>query len=244
MNADLGFDDRRADARFPVRIPVYTENGGSVDSFTSTDLSVGGACLEYEGETVYEPGDKLRVALRLPNSKRTVEVDAEVRWTAKERKRFGIRFGQGARAVIAALIASIVSMAPVEASAEASVPTFDPHADTTVDGHGSGQRPDEYTLMEAFQTQFEAFDKCVAKAKGKSNKTLEGSAKMQVLLNPSGSRPLGINADMPQPHAKKKALRECLRRAAAAAPFPGYDGPPIVAEFEFELDPGYVYEEE
>jgi len=59
-----------------------------------------------------------------------------------------------------------------------------------------------------------------------------------VLLDPNGSTPLGGNAKLPPETGAKKRLRKCLRSVAAAANYPAYDGPPVVVEFSFELDPG------
>ena len=75
------------------------------------------------------------------------------------------------------------------------------------------------------------------------NETLPGDVDVEVLLNPKGHEPLGINAKLPR-QVDKSSLRECLRGAVAAAAYPSYDGPPVVVNFSFELDPGTYWEEE
>lgn len=127
----------------------------------------------------------------------------------------------------------------------ANVADFDPNADFVLelDKYGS-ERPDEYAVQQAFFGQFEALDECVAKHKQRkgSDNQLLGDVAMAVKLNPEKRRPFAVNAQMPEDYAKAKKLADCLREAAASAPYPTYDGPPVIVEFEFELDPGY-YEE-
>jgi hypothetical protein len=235
--------DRRAHERFPVRIEMTARRGDRVIACTSEDLSLGGAKLKAEEHHDLRPGERLQLSFQLPGQRRTLEVEGEVRWKGRDHKYFGIEFGRGIRATLAAFFATLAVASPQMVSATSAVPTFDPNADMSL-GEGSGQRPDEFTLLQAFEQQFGAFDRCVDAAKHEADRTLDGNAKMQILLNPAGKRPLGVNAEMPKKHKKKAKLRECLRQAAAQAPFPRYDGPPIVVDFEFQLDAGYTYEED
>ena len=108
-----------------------------------------------------------------------------------------------------------------------------------MDMDGGSERPDQQGVLEAFSRRYDAIDACVVDSRGKSDKQIEGEAHVAVLLNPKGATPLGVNADLPTPAAKNRRLRECLRAAAASAEYPSYDGPPMVVEFDFELDPGY-----
>jgi len=71
-----------------------------------------------------------------------------------------------------------------------------------------------------------------------------GDVVIAVKLNPKSSKPFGVNATMPEKYSSATKLKDCLREAAAAAPYPKWDGPPRVVEFEFELDPGSVWVEE
>ncbi len=127
----------------------------------------------------------------------------------------------------------------------ANVAEFDPNADFSLDldAYG-GERPDEYAVQQAFFNQFGALDICVLneKERTKSDTQLAGDVTMAVKLNPKDSKPFGINATMPESYIEATALTDCLRDATAGAPYPTYDGPPVVVEFEFELDPGYVTE--
>ncbi len=130
----------------------------------------------------------------------------------------------------------------------ANISEFDPTADMEFDMDKWGsEMPDEYGVQEAFSNSFTAMDDCVwnfKEKKGLTKKTLEGDVKMSVKLNPKKSEPLAINVEMPEKYAEKDKLAKCLRDAAASAPYPTYDGPPYVVNFEFELDAGSVWVEE
>jgi hypothetical protein len=78
----------------------------------------------------------------------------------------------------------------------------------------------------------------------KAEKQLQGDVKVGVLVNPAKHRPLGVNANLPGKHDKDQKLKDCIREAAASAPYPTYDGPPRVIDFEFELDAGSEWVEE
>lgn len=122
----------------------------------------------------------------------------------------------------------------------ASIASFDPDAavEFDLDAYGT-DRPDQYAIEQAFATQYGAFDECVAAAKKrkKSGKQLPGDVSMAIKLNPKSDKPFAVNADMPG-EIKDEKLKDCLREAAAAAAYPKYDGPPVVTNFTFELDPG------
>ena len=127
-------------------------------------------------------------------------------------------------------------------SVTANIAEFDPTADVAFDLDKYGvERPDEYAVQQAFFDQFGALDECVWAEKDRrhSEDQLLGDVSMAVKLNPEKSRPFGVNATMPEGYDKAKKLNDCLREAAASAPYPTYDGPPVVVDFEFELDPGY-----
>ena len=130
----------------------------------------------------------------------------------------------------------------------ANVATFDPNADIALDldAYGS-ERPNEYEIQQRFFDSFEAMDACVWSEKertGKTEEQLPGDVQMAVKLNPKQSRPFGVNATLPDAVAKSTKLNECLREAAAGVAYPTYDGPPVVVNFEFELDAGSVWVEE
>ncbi|TPV95022.1 MAG: hypothetical protein B7733_12060 [Myxococcales bacterium FL481] len=150
-----------------------------------------------------------------------------------------------ATSVVASLVAASAALSSPQAHAAASaasVPTFEAGKQTNdLDRHDGSEWPDELEIVSAFENQFERFDACVAdeKKRRRSAKRLAGEAAVQVLLNPAGHVPLGLNTSMPKPYTKRKQFVACLRTAAAQAPFPAYDGPPLVVDFEFELDPGY-----
>ena len=127
----------------------------------------------------------------------------------------------------------------------ANIAEFDPNADISLDMDKYGsEHPDEYAIQQAFFGQFGAIDECVWAEKDRrgSEAQLQGDVALAVKLNPEQSRPFGVNASMPEGYEKATELTNCLREAAAAAPYPTWDGPPRVVEFEFELDPGYVEE--
>ena len=123
----------------------------------------------------------------------------------------------------------------------ANIAKFDPNADMVLDINGGTARPDDYAVQEAFFGQFGALDECVWAEKDRrgSEDQLPGDVTISVKLNPEGSTPFGVNADMPERLAKAEKLETCMREAAAGAPYPTYDGPPLIVEFETEIDPGY-----
>ena len=206
---------------------------------TTSNLSAGGACLELEGEAP-SIGDAVTFSFAVPGRPEPIEVEAEVRWTAGEHKRrCGIMFRRGHQRLLAAMIAGLIGIASGTVSANTTVPTFDPNANTVLDMDSGGERPDKQAVLDAFSQEYDAIDACVIDSKGDRDKQLVGEAHVAVLLNPAGDTPLGINAELPDSIAKNRQLRECLRGAVAKADYPSYDGPPIVVEFDFELDPGY-----
>ena len=136
------------------------------------------------------------------------------------------------------ILTAIVSMlfaAPVFAA----VPEFNPEAPLDLDRYEGSERPDEEVVMERFNGTFEAIDRCVETERKRAHvDQVDGNAFVDVLLNPKGNRPLGVNAKTDSDSSRNK-LQGCLREAVASAKFPGYDGPPVVVNFEFEIDPGY-----
>jgi len=241
MQALFDPSNRRTNPRFEMRLPIQADAAGRSSSGASTNFSAGGACIELDGA---QPaiGEAITVRFEVPGAPEVIAVDAEVRWTQPgERPKVGIMFRAGHQRLIAALVAGVIGAASATASAAATttVPTFDPAADVVMDMDSGGERPDSQRVLEAFSRRYDAIDACVVDSRGKSDKQLGGEAHVAVLLNPKGATPLGVNADLPAPIIKDRRLRECLRAAAAGAEFPSYDGPPIVVEFDFELDPGY-----
>jgi hypothetical protein len=113
-----------------------------------------------------------------------------------------------------------------------------------MDKFGGAERPDQYVIQQAFFNQFAALDECVWAEKDRrgSEDQLLGDVSMAVKLNPESQRPFGVNAQMPKGFEKSGKLKDCLREAAANAGYPTYDGPPVIVDFEFELDPGYAEE--
>ena len=132
---------------------------------------------------------------------------------------------------------------------KAGVADFDPTADFVLDldAYGS-ERPDDYDIELAFAESFDTMDKCVAEykagAKLKPENQLAGELEVAVKLNPKKGPPLGINLDLPERYKEATNLESCMRKAVAMAPYPKYDGPPIIAEFQTELDPGMEYLDE
>ena len=231
--------ERREHERFDIRIPVHLEGVGNA---RSENISAGGACISCEGEAP-AIGERVQMAVDLPSG--PVQVDAEVRWASKCKRKVGLQFRGGQKAAIAAFITAFVGATQIaSAAASLTVPEFDPQGDVQLDMERGGERPDEYNVMQAFEQQYDSFDQCVAEAKGKSHKQWPGDVHVEVLLNPDGHIPLGVNAQVPGSAAKKRGLRECLRSAVASAEYPSYDGPPVVVEFDFELDPGTEWVEE
>jgi hypothetical protein len=127
---------------------------------------------------------------------------------------------------------------------KASMAEFDPNADLDLDAWGGSERPDDYAVQMAFNATTEQMDACIAEfktAKGiKTEKQLDGDFKAMVKLNPKKSTPLGVNAELPAKYASDAKLTQCMRDAVGAAPYPTYDGPPIVVEFTTQLDAGFA----
>lgn len=222
-------------------LPVAGRAGEREFMARSTNLSAGGACLELEGDAP-EVGKPMSLRFAVPGTGHHIDVDAEVRWTEPGAKsRVGVMFRSGHKRLLAALAAGLIGLVSgnAQAAARTTVPTFDPDGDVELDMNGGSERPDQQRVLEALSRQYDEIDACVVDAKSSPKKTIGGEAHVAVLLNPQGETPLGINADLPKPVAKDRELRECLRAAVATAPYPSYDGPPIVVEFDFELDPGF-----
>lgn len=140
---------------------------------------------------------------------------------------------------IATTIVTILTSLLFAAPAIAAVPEFNPEAPLDLDRYEGSERPDQEVVMERFNGTFEAIDRCVERERARAHvDQVQGNAFVDVLLNPEGNRPLGVNAKTDTDGSQKK-LRGCLREAVASAKFPGYDGPPVVVNFEFEIDPGY-----
>lgn len=231
-------DERRAHARVPVQLAAKVHGPNGSQDLATHDLSEGGACISMDAPL--EIGSVVEVDVDLPNQLEPARVKAEVRWARKGKA--GLIFRSGAVAAIAAFVGTMLA-APTAMAAKTSVPTFDPNADVQLDMKAGGERPDEFNLTQAFEQQYGSFDECVAAAKKNPNQTLPGDVDVEVLLNPKGHEPLGINAKLPD-GVNKRSLRECLRGAVAAADYPAYNGVPVVVTFSFELDPGTYWEEE
>jgi hypothetical protein len=241
---EIEMRERRAHQRYRVRLATEAKGARGKIVCETEDISVGGACVAVDEKAPVAVGERMRLRLAVPGTRKHVDLEGEVRWlkTAGRRRLAGISFGQSAQVVMGALIAGFVALSGDMVSAESTIPTFDPSSPVDLNKYDGPERPDEFTLMQAFQNQFDDFDRCIEAIKGKSGTQLEGDAKMEVLLNPAGKRPLGINAHLPSSIKKQGALKECLRKATAGAPYPSYDGPPVVVNFEFELDPGETWE--
>ncbi|MFO0633204.1 MAG: PilZ domain-containing protein [Nannocystaceae bacterium] len=240
MSAALQLDpNRRQNDRIDVVLPVRVD--GTAQG-RSANLSFGGACVEIEGAA---PAVGSAVTLAFDVHGRTIEVHSEVRWAKPgARPTIGVMFRRGHRALVAALVAGLVGAGAATASASTTtnVPTFDPNADVELDMNAGPERPDKQQVLDAFSRQYDAIDACVVDTKRDPDKPLQGEAHVEVLLNPTGEVPLGVNTELPKSLAKNRQLRECLRAAVATADYPSYDGPPIVVEFDFEIDPGYEEE--
>lgn len=135
---------------------------------------------------------------------------------------------------------------PTPSPITANIAEFDPNADVVLDMEAGNESPDEFAIQQAFFGQFEQISQCVfdEKDRRKSEDQLPGDVVIAVKLNPAGKQPFGVNATMPDEVADATKLKDCLREAAAGAPYPKWDGQPRVVEFEFELDPGSVWVEE
>lgn len=234
--ATLDAINRRTSPRFDVVLPIIADGR----SGSSSNLSEGGACIEIQG-IAPKIGASIEVEFAVPGSE-AVRVEAEVRWAKPGASgTFGVMFRRGHQRLVALLIAGAIGGASANASAAATttVPTFDPNGDIVLDMEAGPDRPDSHTIREAFSRQYDAIDACVVESKGDSERTLEGEAHVEVLLNPKGATPLGVNTELPGRSKKDRQLTECLRAAVATADYPSYDGPPVVVEFDFELDPGF-----
>jgi hypothetical protein len=230
--------ERRAHTRIPISVAATVQGAGRTQHVATHDVSLSGACVSMD--IPLEVGSEVEVDVNLPIRAQPVKVKGQVRWSRKGKA--GIIFRSGALAAVAAFVGSML-VAPTAHAAKTAVPTFDPNADVVLDMKAGGERPDEFSLTQAFEQQYTSFDQCVADAKKNPNQTLPGDVDVEILLNPKGHEPLGINAKLPD-EVNKKSLRECLRGAVAAADYPSYDGPPVVVTFSFELDPGTYWEEE
>lgn len=127
---------------------------------------------------------------------------------------------------------------------KAAIAEFDPEADVVLDlDKYGGERVDEWAVQQAFNRSFDGLDKCVADAKGKlgvkAGGQLDGDVDFAVKLNPKSGKPFAVNAKLTSGKLEKNAsLKTCMREAVAGVGFPTYDGPPQVAEFSTQVDPG------
>jgi hypothetical protein len=238
--------NRRTSHRFDVVLPIVAGSGVDARPGVSANMSEGGALLEVDGAAP-AVGSSIEVAFATPDGE-TVAVEAEVRWAVPgQTSKVGVMFRRGHQRLVALLVAGVLGGAATTASGVANastatattVPTFDPNADVVMDMDAGPERPDSHSVTQAFSRQYDAIDACVVDFKGGRDTTLEGEAKVEILLNPKGARPLGVNTTLPGSIKKDRELHECLRAAVATADYPSYDGPPVVVEFEVELDPGY-----
>jgi len=143
-------------------------------------------------------------------------------------------------------VLALVGM-PAVAADSTVPPDFDPDAPIMVDLKKYGkEQPDPSRLEKAFSRQYGALDGCVAAEKERSGEKarLIGDALAAVILNPAGGTPHAVHASLPDKYETRAELIKCMRGATASAPFPSYDGPPVIARFEFELDPGDIECEE
>lgn len=149
---------------------------------------------------------------------------------------------------ISSLAAFAVALGSTSAFATNPVPAYDPSKPVDLNRYTGGERPQQNDVLNAFSKQFDALTVCVEKEKQRIHQSQDermlGDATMTVLLNPHGARPLGVNAVLPKEHQNRREMTECLRRATWMGSYPQYDGPPIVVDFEFELDAGYDWVEE
>ncbi len=132
---------------------------------------------------------------------------------------------------------------------KATIAEFDPASMTVdLDKYGT-ERVDDWEVQQAFNRSFDGLDACVMKAKDRHKVSdadaLDGDVDFAVKLDPDQAKPFAVNATL---SAKKwdgdEELKDCLRDAVAGVGFPTYDGPPQVAEFSTQLDPGSQWEEE
>lgn len=239
----LPYSDRRTSHRNPVSLEVSARlHDRHIDART-LDLSEGGMCLELDDYEGLEHGQALQLDVALPGTSAPLQVEGEVRWTRG--RALGIRFRKFVEVTGVAALATFLAAIPADVGAKSSIPEFDPDNFTVdMNAYPGNQAPDEQEVIRAFENQFSAIDVCVAKAKRKRNQRIKGFAEMKVLLNPSGDAPLGLHSRVPEPlqaNKRGRALASCLRTAIASAEYPKFRGPPVVAEFEFEIDPGEEY---
>lgn len=134
------------------------------------------------------------------------------------------------------------------AVASADVANFDPDGILDLDKYQGSERPDDYAVELAFNSTTEQMDECVLEYKNrneiKPEKALSGDMEVAVKLNPDKGPALGVNAKLPGKYDEDDTLKGCIRKAAAHAPYPKYDGVPVIFAFSAELDPGMEWEEE
>lgn len=226
-------ENRREFVRYDLSLPLRVDGQEGPVFAELENISAGGVALKCAQQELHV-GSEVQVHVDLPGQVKTSRLDAVVRWSSAGRA--GLQFRRGAMAAVAAFVASLAATPAM--AADSGVPEFDPNAEQVIDPRSGGERPDEAQLLDAFQHQFDAFDACVAQAKRTRDEHLPGDVDVAVLLDPGGKSPLGVNATLPERVHHRKPLKECLRSAVASAAYPAYDGPPVVVEFSFELDPG------
>jgi len=234
--------ERRIAERHALPLRVRARQGERSFECQSHDLSTGGVGLQMSSQVPFSAGDSIDMELFLPGINRPIAVEGQVRWSDNgSKKTLGVQFTRFKAKMGAAMITSLLAMIPITSSATPEVPEFDPNFTLDLDKYRGEERPNANEVLNAFERQFEAFDQCVRQVK-KNDHRIVGDAEVRVLLNPHDSRPLGINQTLPKKlsnTAKGKRLAKCLRKAIAQAHYPKYNGPPVVVDFEFEIDPGF-----
>jgi hypothetical protein len=130
---------------------------------------------------------------------------------------------------------------------KATIATFDPNADVTLDldKYGS-ERPDDYEVQMALNQGFASMDACVLAAKERKGMSAEtqipGDLDLAVQLEPKTGKAAAVNATLPGKYDRDSNLKDCIREAVAQVDFPKYDGPPVTVEFYTQLDAGTMEE--
>jgi c-di-GMP-binding flagellar brake protein YcgR len=91
--------ENRSNRRFAYHVEVKLTRGEASLEARTHNLSLGGAMIELAAAERFKVGERLRVAIPVPELDAPLEADAEVRWvSALDERVGGVQFVTGLRA--------------------------------------------------------------------------------------------------------------------------------------------------
>ncbi len=92
----MAFEDKRRTKRFDVQLAVRVRRVDEEVTGITQNLSLGGMLVQVGFEPALELGDRVQASFSVPQLGESIEIEAEVRWTAGAV--VGLQFSTGLRA--------------------------------------------------------------------------------------------------------------------------------------------------